>query len=696
MDEKYEAKNVVNKIFEQRDRDASRIELEQTWFRNVLYYKGDQWIEWFAEEGVFKKQIPTEFVPTPVSNIIRDSLRAEKALILNKGYVPRIWPNSDTFEDKEAARIGEMLLQDMDLANDEEFKDEKDKAAFWMLLFGISFMRTFPDLNRGEYGIDKEGNIVKSGEVVSEAVLPFNIILDPIGDTLRKKRYVGVYSYKDKEWVEDNFGIKITTSPSRERLRYIHTLMKYVSEVTPWKTRRLDTGYYDDEVEDLVEFKELEFRPTKQFPNGRYIVMANDEILIDSDKLPITIDKRKNQWMYSLTDFHFNQMPGNYWSDSFVQDLISPQDIINQIDQALVMNRRSVGKPKIVLPTGTNLKRLNLKGDAYTALEYDPRTTAGVAPKFDNGMPLPNQVLDERNIHRGVAQDAAGDPKNVLRGQVPTAGASGELVNILQESAESAHTPDIGRFYRSLTRVYRKRLLLAKNLYTENRIIKVVGPNKQISIKKFKASDLRNNTDVRLELSSGIFKTKASQAHSMLNLIQTGMFENDPVTKMELLRKLGLSDMIGDRGNAHAYRAERENMKIAAGEFDGIFVTQADPNTGRPITTMDAGVVEDDPLFQLDNHAVHYDSHVRFALSDEFKELSLERQNRLIAHAMLHRVAMDAEIARMREQREEAQEHELEVAGRKPVEPELPQGFGGGMPGARPPAGGEPISPVGV
>ena len=42
---------------------------------------------------------------------------------------------------------------------------------------------------------------------------------------------------------------------------------------------------------------------------------------------------------------------------------------------------------------------------------------------------LPSQVLEERLVHLQNAQDASGDPKNVLRGKAPNAQASGNLLN---------------------------------------------------------------------------------------------------------------------------------------------------------------------------------------------------------------------------------------------------------------------------
>jgi len=643
-----EVKLLITDIINKRRQSMSRIMLERTWFRNILYYLGEQWIQWYVEQNSFKKRYRKSTIPTPVTNRIRDAVRSEKALILNKDYVPRVWPNSEQPEDKEASRTGELILRDMDLRNDQEFKEDIDDVALWMLLCGTAFMRSFPDMDAGDYAIDNNGEFLKTGDVVSRAASPFSMILDQMGIKLRDKRYVGIISLKDKEWVEDTFKIKINSASSKLDNQYLHTLEKYVGNVSPWKSAGITSSLYDNELEEKVEFKEIEFKPTRKFPYGRYVVMANDDVIINIDKMPLINKKNPSDWMYSFTDFHYNKTTGRFWSDAFVNDLISPQNSINSIDQALVMNRRSLGRPRVTLPINCKIERINEQGQSFLAIRYDPRVTAGQAPKFDNGLPLPNQVLIEREHQEKALQDAAGDPKNIMRGHVPTAGASGYLVDVLQESAESSHSPDIMRFYRSLTRVYRKRLLLARDIYTESRIIKIKGPNNEIQIKKFKGADIRNNTDVRLELTSGVFKTKASEAHALLNLMQTGMIQLDPVTQRKVLNRLGFAELSVDKNDVHTKRAEKEEMNASAGDVTTLFVTSPDPQTGEVDLDFDrAKVVNHDPLFKFDDHAIHYESHTRFILSDEFKALSPEVSAIFMAHTELHKAIMDAEMKKI-------------------------------------------------
>ncbi len=633
--------------------DPTRTMLERTWFRNILYYMGEQWIEWLTNSGVFQRRYQYQpNIPTPVSNIIKDYVRSTKSLILNKDYAVRIWPNSNDVEDKDAAVLAERYLNWADSADDDAFLDEREKVAIWMILAGTGFLRTLPNKSKGEWAFDNVGKVLQNSIERTRCMIPFNVIVDSHGDTLRDKRFVGVKSLQSREWLEDTFKVKISPQGIDSSVNYQRKLMHIVGTVSPWKGGGLTTQIADFKDEDLALLYELEFKPTKEYPNGRYALYAGGSVIKDYDRLPIPMEGE--YWDYTLTDFHYHHVPGRYWSEAGVDDLISPQNAINQIDQALEMNRKGLGRPTVITTKDMEIRKLNQDGQSFLALEYDALLSGGIAPKIYQGKPLPNQLLIERTNHREVAQDAAGDPKHVLRGQSPSGNASGILVDILREAAEQGHVPDILRFYRSLKRTYRKRLVLAKELATKEQLIKVAGKGSDVRIIAFKGSKLKNNTDVRLELSSGISSTHAGKTQSIIRLLETGFFGDinaDPDLQQDIMRRLGLGT-IAHQNNVHVERAEREHSYILQGMHDQIFVVapplDEDPTTGEQIedTAADPEVLIDDPLFQFDNHLVHINTHIKFVLSEEFLTLKEEFRTILLNHIQAHQFAMDEAIAK--------------------------------------------------
>jgi hypothetical protein len=355
------------------------------------------------------------------------------------------------------------------------------------------------------------------------------------------------------------------------------------------------------------------------------------------------------------------------------------------------VNRRGLGRPKVFLAGDFKIERINEPGSPLLIIKYDPIANAGKQPELQAGIPLPSQILEERAIHKSQIQDSSGDPKNILRGQAPSSGSSGIQVDILRETAEKGHYPDMDRYNRAMSRVYKKRLLLAQECYREPRLIKISGKGSDIKVKAFIGADIRNNTDVRLELDSGTAQTKTGQRQLLLDLAKQGLFgpiDQNPELRQELLLRFGLSGFT-EQANTDWERAENENARIAAGTPEDIMLLddqpqpimnemtgepEIDPQTGEPIqempqNPMDRPVLQEDPQFKYDNHKIHYEIHRRFILSEEFDSLDPKAQKILMGHTDVHNALVQQEM--------QAQAQAAMAANQKP---QGPGGPGGGPP----------------
>lgn len=622
--------------------NQSRHSMERVWWRNILYLMGEQYLEWAISLQSFRRKGGSHpHKPTPVDNIIRDYIRSMKAMVLNKNFGVAIWPNSNEIADKEAARAGRDIVSYMDIERNEDLRDEFELVLLWIFTCGTGFLRTFPFKGYEFFGLDKAG-IVPECEVLTESILPFNVLVDNLGHKLKHKRWIGIKSLKSREWVADTFPEAKDVAESQPNLLdYERRLMQMVANVSPWKGAGLETHLGDMKLEDLTIFKEMEFAPTKSFPNGRYVAFVGDKKVLDHENLPIPTVKINgvSRWFYSITDFHYNKTPGRFWSDGGVTDLISPQNSINEIDQALVENRKGLGRPVVIIPSNVALQRLHKHGTSFIALRYNARMSGGAKPEIQSGTALPEAVIKERQIQREAVQDLTGDPKNILRGRTPTATASGVMVDILRETAEASHQPDVMSIYRAVKRVYQKQLVLFGQIATEERMIKIVGEGNEITVKNYRGADLRDNYDIRLELQSGVSSTRSGQTQIVLDLVDKGLFPNiavDLSLRQEVLRRLGLSGF-KETVSPDYERAELENLTVK-GDPEALMYRIADPQdpTGQSVIEVNA-----DPIFKFDAHEIHLEVHRKMIVSREFMEWPVESQAALYRHAETHFTAIE-------------------------------------------------------
>ena len=626
---------LIEQLFDIQN-DMTRIILDRITYRNILYYLGEQYIEFVKSAGTFRRRVLPNYIPTPVSNQVKDYVRSLKAMLLNQKLVPTVAPNTNEPEDSKAAAVASKLLEWMDGLFEDEFPDQKEKMVVWLAMAGTTFMRTYPDMQAGKWFMTPKGE-VNTGDVVSRAVVPFSVRLDALGEDLKAKRWVGLQTLQNREWVEDTFKVKVETSPAPDVIDYERKLMKLVSQVSPWKGAGLETQVYQEDT-DFVLLREVEFKPTNERKEGRYVMTCHSKTLLDVDRMPIKAEE--DSFYYTLTDFHFDYTPGRFWADAPINDLISPQNGVNEILQLLAENRKGIGRPRIMTPGKITLKRMDEEksGHSFLALEYDGLLSGGKEPRISPGIPLPTQILEEFGLHLTTIQNVSGDPKNILKGHAPSASSSGVQIDILRETAERSHYPDIDRFNRSMGRCYKKRLIVAAEVYTDKRIIKIGGRGRKLEIFAFRSSDLRGNTDVRLELDSGISTTRAGKTTLLMQLADKGYLgpvDINPELRQEFLTRLGLSGYTA-QANIDIERAEQENAAVSLGRPQRLFIIdpEATGEDGSP------EVANMDPLFKYDDHQIHFVVHRRFILSGQFEDLKQAAQAILLAHTDAHQTAL--------------------------------------------------------
>jgi hypothetical protein len=626
--------------------DAMRAMMERVWFRNILYYMGEQWLSWDDELGIFGYQFPLQYdVPTPVSDIVKDFVRSMKALILNKRYKTRVWPNSNDRRDIDAAKLGDQIVDWFDYRDTMALEDLKEDVALWMVLTGSGFSRTFPNMDTGKYVIGKDGKVtVGRGDVSFTDLLPYDIYVPTLGRKLDDKRYVGIKSLVFTEWVEDTYKIIVQPDASDvNKADYQRRLMVLMSNVSAWKGRGIDREMLSAPKEKLSVLHEIEYKPTKTHPKGRYVVSVGEKVAKNENELPIRVGE-DGSWFYTVTHYPYNRVPGGFWPTGGVDSLISPQNTINRVDQGLEINRESLGRPYVLTPAELVLKRISSKGQALLALQYDGRLSGGGRPEVKAGTPYPQQVLEERKIHQRVAQEAAGDPKNILRGEAPFAGAPGIAIDTLRETAEMSHSPDINRFYRSWTKCKRKGLVIAGYLYTDTRILKIPGKGNDHLIRAFKGSDLYGHNDLRLEPDSGLATTNAGKNQVIIDLVQNQFFNDEtvpPDIRRELMSRLGFSSF-PEESNVHRDKAEWENSVLMEGSKELKHVALPSGNGNKEMEG-------NDPGFVFDDHQAHLQEHLQRILSREFISLKEDAQRRLVAHALMHKEALAAEMEQQME-----------------------------------------------
>src|SRR5690606_35449448 len=125
--------------------------LSYHWERNHLMLDGQQWIVYDGEyrTGGQWKQLEVsranEYIPRPVTNYIYDSYQTLKSYLIQHRPRSTVTPNTQRYEDKQAAKLANLVVE----CNWERLKEEKnyEYASACLITYGTVFKKDFWDVS---------------------------------------------------------------------------------------------------------------------------------------------------------------------------------------------------------------------------------------------------------------------------------------------------------------------------------------------------------------------------------------------------------------------------------------------------------------------------------------------------------------------------------------------------------------------
>lgn len=570
-----------------------KVERAATWMQSLHFYVGNQWIRYSNRDRKWE-QIPftatNRNIDRPVANhIMRYVTINVSAFTSQPTFI--IDPNSDEPEDKTAAKVGE-VVQDF-LFEDLGKTDMYLEAALWGLICGTVFRKSFKDYS-GRFlkvpALDPSGNEVidpMTGipgtidqplkRVNAEIISPFNIAIDAAPKRFKDVGAIMESSVKRLAWIKDTYnqnapGFTGNASEVKEEqnLTYALTMgesLKNIVEMNGNNYVGFDSNVI---VKDSNVVKETYVKPTSNFPQGRMIVVAGDQLLYVG---PSPYFYQGGKVWHPYTQWNYMRQPGSVWGLSLVQQLIPSQRRINAIDALLAYNRKTVAVGTWLIPSGANIPDGQLVGVPGQNVTYDA-VPGGARPERVPGVPLPNQVVEERGL---ILQDMdlIANSADLRSGQNPKGVTTLGQLQILTEQAQQSISKIVEGWEKFLEESERLDLLNFQDCYKspDNEIARGLAKlSKDISSydwEKFSGADLRDNTAIRVEKGSTISRSRALRQDTILKLVQLGLLGDimsDPIAHKTFLEEFGLSKLFNE-SNVDVKKAEKAIEMMMEGTY---------------------------------------------------------------------------------------------------------------------------------
>lgn len=412
---------------------------EKRWKREGDFYQGNQWKSKTAYDGQIQ----------PVTNI---------CFSIVESIIPQLTDNRPQIVtlptepgDEQKAEVLTNIIEYVWDVRDMDYKlimNERTRIKHGMAIYKVFWN---PELMKGLGDID---------------ILPVPLdqfFISPRAKSVQDSDYVIYASQKTTEYIEKRYGVKVQPDS------------KY-NEIAVFDEQE-DSPSRDNKVL-LIEYWSKEEDGTL-----RLTTIAGDQVL------------RDEKAFYKHGRYPFVAIPAfpiekKFWALGVLSQIISPQMIVNLLDQQILDNARLGGSGTIFNGAGSGLNKKAMTSSPWKIVDVnDPNQI-----KSEPGQNIPSFIPNHLEVKKRDAESVSGI-HDVTQGKAPSGVTAASAILALQESANQ-RVRLLGRTLEAgLKEIGELIIELVREFYQEERYIRILGDNYKTSFISFKSEELQTTKE---------------------------------------------------------------------------------------------------------------------------------------------------------------------------------------------------------
>lgn len=591
--EDLELASFVKRRVEEVRTTSSRIAHEGVWMTNIAYALGF--------DSVYYDTTTRQYKPVggPLRVPSRGRIHANKILPAMQNRLARMcknpprWetrPEDDTSEAKDRAALDYDVL--LNLWDKLELDEKRIELGMWIQQCGHAYMVACYDEEKGDPLVDPmTGDFLGfQGEIDAEVASAFEFFFDTKAKTDRDAKWAVRAKVRDLSYFRDRYP---RGSLVREESAWLLST-QYELRINSLNSTGPNTSGVQDQMKNAaIELAYYE-KPSKKYPDGRHVVVANGLVLENKD---LYIGE------FPFVKWDDIKVAGKFYSESAVTHARPLQDQYNRnlVRSSAWTNALTGGKWLAAKGHGLATEALN---DRTEVVEYNPVPNA--APPSAMQVPIiPAHVYKERKDIETDLYEQFG-LSEVSRGQLPSAGIPAVGMQLLVEQDETRIGIEITSHENSWARFMGVCLKIAGKCYkTDRRLKKKTQSGYQF--RTFNGDMLSKEPDVRVIRGSTIPANRSLRRQEILNAYSQGLMgdPNDPLIKQNVLGEMEFGDL------PDVWKDHRLDMAQIT-EVIALLKTGEMPEFNK-----------------LDNHPLHIQELNRFRKSDTYQNLPVDDKNKV-------------------------------------------------------------------
>ncbi len=593
---KSKAKTIVEEVIEDfKQRQQAKKPFETSWQVNMNFLMGNQYCN-IGYGGLLEEADKQYFwQEREIFNHVAPIFDIRTAKLSKTKPKFSVLPATGDERDKQTAKVSKKIIDSVyyKLGID----DKINQAIKWSEVCGTSFYKVCWDSQKGQLiAEDEDGGEIRSGEVEVTVVSPFEIFPDSATrESLEDcESIIHARAYSAGE-VKSIYGIDVEGQNIN-----CYSLDNVVSGIGGLGYNATATKLIESTKHDSVLVLEKYIRPNSEYPNGRLIIVAGDNLVYDGE-LPYKCGSDGKRDFPFIRQVSLSE-PGSFWGSSVIERLIPVQRAYNAVKNRKheFINRLTLG---VLSVEDGSVDLENLEEDGLCPGKVLVYRQGASEPKYLSGEAIPSgfadeeeKLLNEFNKISGVSETLGTDYVNANMSGTALELMIGQDETRLNTTSESIKTASLNIAKRIL-RLYKQYALFP-------RLARIIGENGQIDMFYFSSNDISSD-DVVVDVQSDLGDSLIQRREMIFNLLNAGVLSDEEgklttSMKSKILEMLGLGtwENSQDISDLHIKRAGNENLKM----LDGVNVK----------------------VSEIDNHELHINEHISFMLGMDFENAKVK------------------------------------------------------------------------
>ena len=342
-------------------------------------------------------------------------------------------------------------------------------------------------------------------------VNPFNFFPDPLATTIEDAEYLIYATYKNVHMLKNLY------PEHREKLS--GGQINY-SELVLDKDRNarinnqvlvLEIWAKDYAIVEEIQGNERLLK--KRYPKGRVITMCPELGIILEDK-----PNPYNDGAFPFELLKDYDMPDQFWGEGEVAQLLSPQEHINALNNAIIDCAKTTANMPWIIDKNSGIGVGKITGRPGLVIRKNPGTDV----KRDQAPSMPQYVVNAVEVYKQDIESISGIYDSI-KGDSATGVYTAQGILALQEAGQSRIRLKVKLLEDALGRIAQKWYSRMKQYWKEDRWIGVTKNDGTYDVKIFTKSILQYDFSLRITAGSTMPVNRSAMLDLMIRLAQTPM-----------------------------------------------------------------------------------------------------------------------------------------------------------------------------